>query len=375
MARLAGNVAASRFADRYGLALPFALAYLISWSVWRLEGRVENGGLVIWLGSAGPALAAVLVAALSRGRQGLEDLLSRLVVWRVGVKWYLIALFLVPAAGLGIAGGYALTGNLTAHLPGAEAWRDTLGLQLVGIGSAVALGTLISAGEELGWRGFALPRFQERVHPLASSAIIGFLLVVWHFNGFLGGQAEAVSLQDALFFLLGTVSASVIYTWLFNSTRGSVLIACLFHAVYDVTVMWVLAVLPLPTSATRRINPSLDVQDLPASVRYYVEVLGFAGYVETPALGIVESDGHQIHLRNGGRDSSPTRVWIGVEDVAVLYEQYTARKVKLAQEPTNYTWAYQMIVEDLDRNLLVFGSAPLDDEPFHDQNAWGTGVP
>ncbi|MFN2217717.1 MAG: hypothetical protein ACK2UA_03875, partial [Anaerolineae bacterium] len=78
MARLAGNVAASRFADRYGLALPFALAYLISWSVWRLEGRVENGGLVIWLGSAGPALAAVLVAALSRGRQGLEDLLSRL---------------------------------------------------------------------------------------------------------------------------------------------------------------------------------------------------------------------------------------------------------------------------------------------------------
>jgi membrane protease YdiL (CAAX protease family) len=251
MARLAGSVAASEFVDRYGLALFFALAYLFSWSVWSLESRVENGGLVIWLGSAGPALAAVLVAALSRGRQGLEDLLSRLFVWRVGVKWYLIALFLVPAAGLGIAGGCVLTGNLTAHLPGAEAWRDTLGLQLVGIGSAVALGTLISVGEELGWRGFALPRLQERVHPLASSAIIGLLWGVWHFNGLLGGQAEAVSLQDALFFLLGTVSVSVIYTWLFNNTRGSVLIACLFHAVYDVTVLWVLAVLPLPPSATR----------------------------------------------------------------------------------------------------------------------------
>ena len=124
-----------------------------------------------------------------------------------------------------------------------------------------------------------------------------------------------------------------------------------------------------------RINPSLDVQDLSASVRYHVEVLGFAVYVQTPALGIVESDGHQIHLRKGGRDSSPTRIWIGVEDVAVLYEQYMARKVKIAQEPTNYTWAYQMIVEDLDGNLLVFGSAPLEDEPFQDQDALGIGVP
>jgi membrane protease YdiL (CAAX protease family) len=251
MARFAGSVAASEFADRYGLALFFALAYLFSWSVWSLEGRVGNGGLVVWLGSVGPALAAVLVAALSRGRQGLEVLLSRLFVWRVGVKWYLIALFLVPVVGLGIAAAYVLTGNLTADLPGADAWRDTLGLQLVGIGSAVALGTLISVGEELGWRGYALPRLQERVHPLASSSIIGLLWGVWHFNGLLGGQAEAVSLQNALFFLLGTVSASVIYTWLFNNTRGSVLIACLFHAVYDVTVVWVLAVLPLPSSANR----------------------------------------------------------------------------------------------------------------------------
>ena len=116
-----------------------------------------------------------------------------------------------------------------------------------------------------------------------------------------------------------------------------------------------------------RINPSLDVQNLPESIRYYVEVLGFELYIETPNLGIVERDGHQIHLRQGGSDSAAARVWIGVEDIAVLHERYRERSVKIKQEPTNYSWAYQMIVEDLDGNLLVFGSGPLEGEPFQDQ--------
>ena len=60
-----------------------------------------------------------------------------------------------------------------------------------------------------------------------------------------------------------------------------------------------------------RINPTLDVQCLSESIRYYVEVLGFKVLVETTALAIVESDGHQIHLAKGGPNRSPTRVWIG----------------------------------------------------------------
>ena len=115
-----------------------------------------------------------------------------------------------------------------------------------------------------------------------------------------------------------------------------------------------------------RINPSLDVQDLSASLQYYMEVLGFESYVETPTLGIVESDGHQIHLRQGGPESAAGRVWIGVGDIAVLYEQYRVRGVKFDQEPTNFSWAYQMIVEDLDGNLLIFGSGPLEGEPFQE---------
>ena len=109
-----------------------------------------------------------------------------------------------------------------------------------------------------------------------------------------------------------------------------------------------------------RINPCLDVRDLSASIHTYVDLLGFEMYVQTPALAIVECDGHQIHLRQGGPDSAPARVWIGVEDIAVMYERYRARGAKIAQQPTNYSWAYQMIIEDPDGNLLVFGSGPLE---------------
>ena len=116
-----------------------------------------------------------------------------------------------------------------------------------------------------------------------------------------------------------------------------------------------------------RINPILGVQDLSASVQYYVQVLGFELYVQAPALAIVQSNGHQIHLRQGGSDSAAARIWIGVEDIALLYSQYRAKGVKITQEPTNFSWAYQMIVEDPDGNLLVFGSDPLEGEPFQDQ--------
>jgi membrane protease YdiL (CAAX protease family) len=251
MTPFADTAAVPSLANRYALVLFFVLAYFFSWSIWGLEDRLVDGGLLVWLGSAGPALAAIVVAALSQGRRGLEALLSRLFAWRVGIRWYLVALLLVPVAGLGIAAGYVLTGNLTAAMPGMDYWRANLGMHFVAVTSAVALGLFVSVGEELGWRGYALPELQERLNPLASSAVIGLLWGGWHFNGLLGGQTEVLQFLDVFFFVVGTVSASVIYTWLFNNTRGSVPIACLFHSAYDVTVIWVLAVLPLPPSATR----------------------------------------------------------------------------------------------------------------------------
>jgi hypothetical protein len=115
-----------------------------------------------------------------------------------------------------------------------------------------------------------------------------------------------------------------------------------------------------------RINPCLNVGDVRTSVDHYVNILGFELYIEIPTLGIVERDGHQIHLRLGERGSVPSRVWIGVEDVGVLYRQYIARNARIRQEPTNYSWAYQMEVEDPDGHILVLGSGPREDLPYED---------
>ena len=115
-----------------------------------------------------------------------------------------------------------------------------------------------------------------------------------------------------------------------------------------------------------RINPYLNVSDISESLRYYVDVLGFEQYIETPNLGIVERDRHQIHLSLPKGENTPHRVWVGVENIEVLFEQYKENGVKISQEPTNYSWAYQMTIEDLDGNLLIFGSAPKENLPFQD---------
>jgi uncharacterized glyoxalase superfamily protein PhnB len=112
-----------------------------------------------------------------------------------------------------------------------------------------------------------------------------------------------------------------------------------------------------------RINPYLDVSDLSASINYYVDVLGFELYVETTELGIVERDGHQIHLSRSEESRDSQQIWIGVEDVEVLYEQYQESGAVIWQEPRNYPWAYQMAVKDLDGNRLIFGSEPKEMEP------------
>jgi membrane protease YdiL (CAAX protease family) len=204
-----------------------------------------------WLGSFGPAFAAVLVVGIWEGQPGLLALFARLFRWRVGVRWYLAALLPVPVVGLTISALAIVAGGQVHALPGLGYWRSTAGQHLLVWGAGVLMGAVVASGEELGWRGFALPRLQARHHPLVASLLLGGLWGLWHFNGLVVGAAAEYNLVDGLLFVAGTMSASIVYTWLFNNTQGSVLIACLFHAVYDVTVLWVAAVLPLPPGATR----------------------------------------------------------------------------------------------------------------------------
>ena len=111
--------------------------------------------------------------------------------------------------------------------------------------------------------------------------------------------------------------------------------------------------------------PILSVKDMSASVRYYVNVLGF-GNADwgTEDFTSVSRDGAGIYLCRGAQGCPGTWAWIGVDDVAALYQEYRVSGAKTHGAPRNYPWALEMHVEDPDGQVLRFGSEPLADQPF-----------
>ena len=112
-------------------------------------------------------------------------------------------------------------------------------------------------------------------------------------------------------------------------------------------------------------EPILSVADMSRSLRYYIDVLGFAN---APWGGDdftrVSRDDAGIYLSRGDQGHPGTWVWIGVEDITPLYEEFAARGAQIIEKPTNHGWAYEMKVTDPDGHVLRFGSEPRDDLPF-----------
>jgi catechol 2,3-dioxygenase-like lactoylglutathione lyase family enzyme len=111
--------------------------------------------------------------------------------------------------------------------------------------------------------------------------------------------------------------------------------------------------------------PILRVTDMQASLRYYVDVLGF----RNAEWGLddftsVNRDGAGLYLCRGGQGCRGTWAWIGVEDVQLLYEEYRASGAKVRHAPRNYPWALEMHVEDPDGHVLRFGSEAVVGRPF-----------
>ena len=229
---------------KYALVIFFVLAYLFTWSNWLPQALNSRGvtsiqvpGFLTLLAGYGPALAAIIVASLAHGRQGLRELFGRLFRWRVGIQWYLIALFLPVLITLLVITLNNLTGGATpdfsvAGFPFGPAetplWQKILILLLV-----FTLG-FDGLGEELGWRGFALPKLLERYSPLVSSLILGALWAVWHFPYALS-EGSFLSVVPLHWFFINLLAVSIIYTWIFINTNGSLLLALLFHAAGNVT--------------------------------------------------------------------------------------------------------------------------------------------
>ena len=168
--------------------------------------------------ACGPFLAAIITAAVVGGRKGLRAYFRRLIRWRVGVGWYVVAL-LAPVAG------WAIVAYVNVLLGAAPPSPDQLaGWSLIITSTLIFLiNPLGGALEEPGWRGYALPLLLRRHSALVASAVLGVIWALWHVPLFLTGF---IPWPDAVL----VFALSFVFTAIYLRTAGSVLIAFLLHA-------------------------------------------------------------------------------------------------------------------------------------------------
>lgn len=210
---------------RHSLTVFFVLALGATWAVWIPRAAGVPTGIIAELSTWIVALAAVLAAALTGGRDAVKDLGARLLRWRVGLRWYLLVILGPVVFALTTAGVFiALGGTWSQAVPGFLTGNLAL-LPLFILLTAVTDGL----GEELGWRGFALPRLLLQHTPWSATLILAGLWALWH-APLLWTQGRVLYGQPWWLFLLDIAAKAMIFSWVFLRTRGSVLIAVLLHA-------------------------------------------------------------------------------------------------------------------------------------------------
>ncbi|WP_375425793.1 lysostaphin resistance A-like protein [uncultured Friedmanniella sp.] len=240
-------------ARRHDLSWFFGLTFGLTWGVAALvllarpqveavTGEFGTSSPLYYLAVYAPSLSAVVLTAVRTGRSGLEELASRLLRRRVSPGWYALVLLAWPFA------------DLLARLLEEIVTERPLGpLLLSGIpptplhswylAPAMLLATLLldagPLGEELGWRGYALPRLvRGRLGRLGSAAVLGLVWGAWHLPAFLiSGTFQHDERMGVLWLILGTVLSSLIMTWLYLRTGGNILLAgILVHLMNNSTV-------------------------------------------------------------------------------------------------------------------------------------------
>ncbi len=216
------------FAGSWAFLLPIALSRNVN-GLGILPFRSDIAFIIAFVLATptGPALASLAVTAIISGRAGVGLLLRRCVQWRVGIGWYLIAIFgFLPIYLVDISVFYGV--NL--YLALLAQW--TL-IFTVFFPKAVFSILTANFAEELGWRGFALPRLQQRYGPVWGTIILGTLHGLWHLPAFFTMNLGPFSLTNYAGFLIVAIATTFVYTWIFNHTKGSVLLATLTHGFSD----------------------------------------------------------------------------------------------------------------------------------------------
>jgi membrane protease YdiL (CAAX protease family) len=284
------------FIKRHPVLCFYLLAFIIGWGGIVLAIGVNGGlprtpeefsqqvGSLIPAMFLGPSLAALLMTALVSGKAGFAELFSRLRAWRVGVRWYAVALLTAPLVFVALQTGLSLASPM--FLPGLVTAGDKASFVLLGLVAALMVGVC----EELGWTGFAIPRLRLRHGVLTTGLITGVLWATWHVFATVVWPTLALSGDLAVPVYLGLggiglvagqlTAFRVLMLWVYEHTE-SLLLAILMHASL--------------TASTFIFGPAVVAG---ASGQVYGFALGAAWWLVV-AVVLVANHGHL------GRQSSP----------------------------------------------------------------------
>ena len=199
-----------------------ALSFIViafAWT-WPLAALIGQSMVFPLLALFGPCVAAMVVLYASRGWAGLAQLGSKFRLSRALVVWCIVAALLPLILLLPIW-------LLHSWLWGAIRF-EVAALSLLSLVLAVLI-----VGEEVGWRGFLLPYLMQHYAPLTSSLIVGVVWALWHLPNFLLPNYPHYGLPFSGFVVLA-LAFSVLFTWFYINTRGSLVVAVIFHAALNV---------------------------------------------------------------------------------------------------------------------------------------------
>ena len=225
----ASSIASRTFA---GSLVPFFVAtFAFTWACWfgllaaRIPLQSPIAQLLVLIGTFAPAFSALWFTGKYEGRRGIQRLLNRTLKWRVGIPWYVLAVTYLAAVKLVSALIYRLITGVWPRF-GTEPWY----LMFV----AIVFSTPVQSGEEIGWRGYALPGLAERMGFAWASVLLGLIWACWHLPIFFIPGADKYG-QSFPIWATAVTAVSVAMAYVYVKTGGSLLLTMLMHAAINNT--------------------------------------------------------------------------------------------------------------------------------------------
>lgn len=228
------------FINNHSIFTGLVLMFLYTWTI-----DLSNAGILpfqfpfpiyITLGW-GFIFVSLLMTWLTLGKDEMAKLFKRFFLWRVDLKWYLVAILLLPAL-------HFISILLTSWLTNNPAeFGNPMADEVIPFDAPLLalvlpwfIFEILTNGEEMGWRGYLLPRLQARYNALVASLIVGLIWSIWHLPKFMGPEPRGE--RSFFWFTIFHIAGAVLYTWLYNNSHGSLLLVTLFHAANNTAGMF-----------------------------------------------------------------------------------------------------------------------------------------